>query len=85
MRNMTAGAFPFFTRQLYENLTPRWGSFLFACLASLLAVVPFIAFFYGPEIRKRSKFAKALAVEGERVQRVKEEERQARAEKNGQV
>ncbi|KAJ9108018.1 hypothetical protein QFC20_003587 [Naganishia adeliensis] len=85
MRNMVAGAFPFFTRQLYNNLTPRWGSFLFACLATLLAIVPFIAFFYGPEIRKRSKFAKALAVEEERIQKVKEEERQARAEKNGQV
>lgn len=85
MRNMAAGAFPFFTRQLYQNLTPRWGSFLFACLATLLAVVPFVAFFYGPEIRRRSKFAKALAVEEERLQKVKEEERQIRAEKNGQV
>jgi hypothetical protein len=82
MRNMVAGAFPFFTRQLYNNLTPRWGSFLFGCLATLLAVVPFVAFFYGPEIRKRSKFARALAVEEERVSREKEE---ARGEQDGQV
>jgi hypothetical protein len=84
-RNMVAGAFPFFTRQLYHNLTPKWGTTLFGCLATLLAIIPFIAFFYGPQIRKRSKFAKALAAEEERINTEKEVERQARLEKNGQV
>jgi hypothetical protein len=66
LRNMVAGGFTFFTRQLYNNLTPRWGSTLFGCLATILAVIPFIGFFYGPKIRKHSNFAKALAAEEER-------------------
>ncbi|KAJ9121389.1 hypothetical protein QFC24_004727 [Naganishia onofrii] len=44
-----------------------------------------VSFFYGPQIRKRSKFAKALAAEEERINTEKEVERQARFEKNGQV
>ncbi|KAJ9105073.1 hypothetical protein QFC19_003705 [Naganishia cerealis] len=67
LRNMVAGGFTFFTRQLYTNLTPRWGSTLFGGLAAILAVVPFLAFFYGPQIRKGSKFAKTLAAEEERL------------------
>lgn len=63
---MVAGGFSLFTRQLYNNLTPRWGTTLFGCLATILAVIPFIAFFYGPKIRQHSAFAKALAEE-ERV------------------
>lgn len=84
-RNMVAGAFPFFTRQLYHNLTPKWGTTLFGCLATLLAIIPFIAFFYGPQIRKRSKFAIALAAEEKRINAEKEVERQTRLEKNGQA
>lgn len=68
---MVAGGFSLFTRQLYNNLTPRWGTTLFGCLATILAVIPFIAFFYGPKIRQHSAFAKALAeeerVRGEKV------------------
>lgn len=82
---MVGGAFPFFTGQLYATLTPRWGTFLFGCLATLLAVVPIIAFFYGPEIRKRSEFAIALAIEEERVTREKEEKEQARTDKAMEV
>ncbi|KAI5449238.1 hypothetical protein NCC49_005217 [Naganishia albida] len=71
LRNMVAGGFSLFTRQLYNNLTPRWGTTLFGCLATILAVIPFIAFFYGPKIRQHSAFAKALAeeerVRGEKV------------------
>jgi hypothetical protein len=71
---MVAGGFSLFTRQLYNNLTPRWGTTLFGCLATILAVIPFIAFFYGPKIRQHSAFAKALA-----------EEERVRGEKLGEV
>jgi hypothetical protein len=81
MRRMVGGAFPFFTPQMYEKLTPRWGTFLFGCLATLLMVVPFIAFFYGPQIRKRSKFAIALAIEEERIAQEKEKQELTRTEK----
>lgn len=44
---------------------------MFGCLATILAVIPFVAFFYGPRIRQHSAFAKALAeeerVRGEKV------------------
>lgn len=71
MRNLVGGAFTFFTRQLYNNLTPRWGSTLFGGLAVLLAAIPFVAFVYGPRIRKGSKFAKTLAAEEERMREEK--------------
>jgi hypothetical protein len=66
---------------MYDKLTPRWGTFLFGCLATLLAVVPFVAFFYGPQIRKRSKFAIALAIEEKRLAQEKEGRELGRAEK----
>jgi hypothetical protein len=70
---MIAGSFAFFTRQLYTNLTPRWGTTLFGCLATILAVIPFIAFFYGPKIRAHSNFAKTLAEEERRREEVRVE------------
>lgn len=70
---MIAGSFTFFTRQLYTNLTPRWGTTLFGCLATILAVIPFIAFFYGPKIRAHSNFAKTLAEEERRREEVRVE------------
>lgn len=79
---MVAGGFTFFTRQLYTNLTPRWGTTLFGCLATILAVIPFIAFFYGPKIRKHSTFAKALAAEEERL---RDERNGGQGEKGGTV
>lgn len=36
------------------------------CIAMLLAAVPFIAFFYGPEIRKRSPYSRRLMEEEQR-------------------
>lgn len=78
---MVAGGFTFFTRQLYNNLTPRWGTTLFGCLATILAVIPFVAFFYGPKIRKHSAFAKALAEE----ERVRGEKLGGVIEKSGDV
>lgn len=69
VRNMIAGSFPFFADIMYQNLNPNWASTLFGCIAALLAVVPFIAFFYGPKIRAKSKFSKMLALEEEKLER----------------
>ena len=46
---------------MYANLGFRWASTLLGCIASLLAVIPFVLFFWGPKIRARSRFAKKLA------------------------
>ncbi|KAJ2929472.1 hypothetical protein H1R20_g7617, partial [Candolleomyces eurysporus] len=59
-RNLGGTVFPLFTHQMYEALTYKWANFLFACIAILLAPIPFVLFFYGPEIRKRSKFSKKV-------------------------
>lgn len=49
--------------QLFNNLTVRWGLFLFGCLSAILAVVPFVAFWRGPQIRARSKYSRQLMAE----------------------
>ncbi|KAF8320058.1 drug transporter [Clavulina sp. PMI_390] len=50
--NVMGMAFPLFTRQLYKTLTFRWGA--------VLAPIPFILFWFGPNIRARSKFASGI-------------------------
>ncbi|KAI0060642.1 MFS general substrate transporter [Artomyces pyxidatus] len=57
-RNLVAMAFPLFTRQMFNALTYKWGNTLFACIAVLMAPIPFILFRYGPEIRARSTFSR---------------------------
>lgn len=77
-RNMMGGAFSFFTTAMFDRLTVRWGLVMMGGFASVLALVPFIAFFYGPVIRAHSPYSKQLmAMERERVQNEKAE-REAR-------
>lgn len=60
---------------MFEGMTVRWALVLFACVGAVLALVPFVAFFYGPQIRARSKISRLLmheereALESERYQR----------------
>ncbi|RSH92160.1 hypothetical protein EHS25_008575 [Saitozyma podzolica] len=65
-RNMIGGSFSFFTIDMYDNLTPRWAIFLMGCIALLLAIVPFAAFWRGPQIRARSRYSKLLMEEEKR-------------------
>jgi hypothetical protein len=51
---------------MYDNLTPRWAIFLMGCIALLLAIVPFAAFWRGPQIRARSRYSKRLMEEEKR-------------------
>lgn len=51
---------------MYDNLTPRWAIFLMGCIALLLAIVPFAAFWKGPQIRARSRYSKLLMEEEKR-------------------
>ncbi|KJA28007.1 hypothetical protein HYPSUDRAFT_51464 [Hypholoma sublateritium FD-334 SS-4] len=59
-RNLSATAFPLFTTQMYRNLNYKWANTLFGILASLMIPIPFILFFYGPTIRMKSKFSRAV-------------------------
>lgn len=74
LRNICGGGFPFFTTQMYENLTPHYASTLFGCLAAILAVVPFVAFRWGPQIRARSPMSRKLVAEEERMRLFREEQ-----------
>jgi len=60
--------------QMYTRLTFRWASTLFGCLGAVLALVPFILFAYGPQIRAKSRFARSLQNQEEKIKaRAKEE------------
>ncbi|WWC67915.1 uncharacterized protein I206_101833 [Kwoniella pini CBS 10737] len=73
LRNGFGGAFSFFTLQMYDALTPRWTTFTWGCIALLLSAVPFIAFYFGPKIRSKSKYSKILMKEEqERILREKQ-------------
>lgn len=60
-RNLTGAAFPLFTDQLYNSLGIHGAGSLVAGIATLLAVIPFLAFRYGNRLRRNSKFAKEMA------------------------
>lgn len=60
---MLASAFPLFTRQLWDpqgSLGPRWAGTLLGGIAVLLGPSPWIFYYYGPQIRKWSKFAPCI-------------------------
>ncbi|BFZ55044.1 hypothetical protein PYCC9005_002082 [Savitreella phatthalungensis] len=58
-RNMLATAFPLFTKQMYIRLGVSWASSLAGFCGLALSAVPFVLFFYGDRIRRRSKLASA--------------------------
>ncbi|KDQ19135.1 hypothetical protein BOTBODRAFT_52301 [Botryobasidium botryosum FD-172 SS1] len=60
IRNIVGTFFPLVTPIMYNNLGYRWAGTLLGCLASGLAIVPFVLFIWGPKIRARSRFAKNL-------------------------
>lgn len=59
-RNMLGGAFPLVTRQMYTRLTFGGASSLLGGIGTLLTIVPWVLVFYGPKIRRRSKFASEI-------------------------
>jgi len=60
VRNMTGAVFPLFVLKMYAAITYTWGTFLVACVALVLAVIPFVLFTFGPKIRARSKVYRQL-------------------------
>lgn len=59
-RNMLGGAFPLITTQMYRKLTYGGASSLLGGIGAVLTIVPWVLVFYGPRIRKRSKFASEI-------------------------
>ncbi|KAJ7708906.1 MFS polyamine transporter [Mycena rosella] len=59
-RNMMATVFPLFTKQMFAVLGYNWANTMFALIAGAMAPIPFVLFFYGPAIRRRSKFSRMV-------------------------
>ncbi|KAH8816505.1 MFS multidrug transporter-like protein [Xylogone sp. PMI_703] len=59
-RNVLGGVFPLVTVQMFTNLGYPAASSLLGGIAVLLTAVPWVLVFYGPTIRKRSKFASEI-------------------------
>ncbi|KAJ7089879.1 MFS polyamine transporter [Mycena belliarum] len=59
-RNIMATAFPLFTKQMFSALGYNWANTMFALIASAMVPIPFILFFFGPAIRRRSKFSRMV-------------------------
>ena len=58
-------------------MTPRWALVMMGGIATLLAVVPFVAFYKGPWIRAHSPYSKQLMAE--EAARIEKEVDDARA------
>lgn len=60
-RNVSAASFPLFTDVLYAKMGIHGAGSLVAGIATLLAIIPFVAFRYGKRLRAKSRFAKTMA------------------------
>jgi type II secretory pathway component PulM len=69
---------------MYVSLTPRWAIFLMGMVAAVLGVVPFVAYWKGPEIRARSKYSKILMAEERARVAAANREEQERAQEAGE-
>ncbi|KAK5676505.1 hypothetical protein LTS10_010806 [Elasticomyces elasticus] len=59
-RNMLAGSFPLFTKQMFEGMTYQGAGSFLGGISALLTIVPWVLIFYGPKIRARSKIASEM-------------------------
>ncbi|GLB43233.1 putative major facilitator superfamily protein [Lyophyllum shimeji] len=59
-RNLMATAFPLFTDQMFRRLGYNWANTLFAFIALIMIPIPFVLFFYGPTVRRHSKFSRMV-------------------------
>ncbi|RAK95296.1 MFS multidrug transporter [Aspergillus ibericus CBS 121593] len=58
LRALLSGAFPLFTRQMFDGLGNNVAASLLAALATAFCAVPLLFLFYGERIRAKSRFAR---------------------------
>lgn len=58
IRNIAGATFPLFGRTLFESLGYQWGASLLAFLSIALIPIPFVLARYGPNIRRKSPWAR---------------------------
>ncbi|KAK0546077.1 hypothetical protein OC845_004783 [Tilletia horrida] len=68
-REFLSGSVTLFSEQMYTKLGYQWASTLLALVATLLAIVPFVLYAYGPTIRKHSSYHEEI-VAHERQMRI---------------
>ncbi|KAG2144597.1 major facilitator superfamily domain-containing protein [Suillus clintonianus] len=65
-RNILAAIFPLITTRMNDLLTYKWAGTVFALIAAIMIPIPYILFFYGSRIRRRSPVSqKILEIEEE--------------------
>ncbi|KAL3478306.1 major facilitator superfamily domain-containing protein [Aspergillus californicus] len=57
MRNTLGAVAPLFSSAFFHNVGSQYAGLLLAIVATILAMIPFVFFKWGPEIRRRSKMA----------------------------
>ncbi|KAF2178637.1 MFS general substrate transporter [Zopfia rhizophila CBS 207.26] len=57
VRNLVGAVFPLFAESMYESMGYRWAGMLLGLLALLFCGVPFLFYYHGVEIRRKSKWA----------------------------
>lgn len=86
LRNVFAAVSPLWTPPMYHNLGAPYATTILACIAAALGTCPFVLLFFGPQIRAKSRVAKAMQKEEEeleeikRLEKEKEERRRRRQE-----
>lgn len=58
VRNLVGAGFPLFAEQMYTRLGLEWASSLLAFLSILLIPIPWLWFYYGEGLRRRSPWAR---------------------------
>ncbi|KAH8429764.1 uncharacterized protein LDX57_007436 [Aspergillus melleus] len=59
MRNTLGAISPLFASQFFHNVGSQYAGLILALVATLLTLIPFVLFKFGPAIRARSKLAQA--------------------------
>ncbi|TPR03106.1 hypothetical protein CAN33_0013285 [Aspergillus niger] len=64
MRNTLGAVSPLFASQFFHNVGSQYAGLILALIATALTLIPYVLFWYGPQLRARSKLA-SLVVHGD--------------------
>lgn len=78
LRSTFGAVFPLFTGYMFERLGIHWGASVPAFLALACAPIPFLFYWYGPRIRRKSRYASEAEAYMLRLQGVQVETQQQR-------
>ncbi|KAG8808115.1 hypothetical protein FRC17_004124 [Serendipita sp. 399] len=82
LRSVLGALFPLFTSGLFKQVGTRWGASVFAFLALLCTPLPFLFYYFGPNIRLNSRVARQYAIAQIQEQRQAERKADKKASQN---